>query len=102
MFIMVNGRNKMYMGGFDDPEHAAKCYDKAAIQMRGIKAHTNFSYSKKEVLRILNSRPLFDMERENVSVAWRELRANFDWLLIKMDRKRLRKIKRKEKKERKH
>ncbi len=57
MFIMIDGKKKMYQGGYDSAEDAGRAYDQAAIQMRGIKvgwisfrkARTNFSYTKKEI-----------------------------------------------------
>ena len=59
MFIMVDGERKMYLGGFENGYEAGRAYDKAAIQLRGLKAHTNHSYSKAEVLRILREPPIF-------------------------------------------
>ena len=37
MFIMGDGRNKKYVGGFETQLEAAKAYDKAAMQMKGSK-----------------------------------------------------------------
>ncbi len=37
MFIMVDGAKKMYKGGFRSAKEAGLTYDKAAIQMRGLK-----------------------------------------------------------------
>lgn len=33
---MVDGKNKLYRGGFRDPLTAAKLYDRASIQLRGL------------------------------------------------------------------
>ena len=37
IFIMVNGRSKHYIGGFTSQMDAARMYDKAAIQLKGMK-----------------------------------------------------------------
>lgn len=39
MFIMINGKNKMYIGGYECSKEAALDYDKAAIQLRGVKVN---------------------------------------------------------------
>lgn len=33
---MVDGKNKLYRGGFRDAVSAARLYDKASIQLRGL------------------------------------------------------------------
>lgn len=35
MFIMINGKQKMYKGGLKSDIEAARLYDKAAIQLKG-------------------------------------------------------------------
>ena len=37
MFIMVDGRQKMYIGGIDQASVAGAIYDRAAIQLKGRK-----------------------------------------------------------------
>lgn len=44
---------KEYKGGFESEEEAARMYDKKSICTFGLKAKTNFDYSKREVLEIL-------------------------------------------------
>ena len=57
---MIN-RQKIYLGTLPTEELAAKFYDKVAIQNQGVKAKTNFSYTKEEVLSIVNMTPLLSM-----------------------------------------
>lgn len=54
VLIMVN-KKKRYVGGYLSEENAAKAYDKVALQFYGIKAKTNYNYSKEEVRTIINS-----------------------------------------------
>ena len=63
MFIMIDGKKKMYQGGYESAEAAGRAYDQAAIQMRGLKARTNFSYSKNQVEKILRRMPIFKVYR---------------------------------------
>lgn len=44
---------KEYNGGFSDEFEAAKVYDRKSICTFGLKAKTNFDYTKKQVLEIL-------------------------------------------------
>jgi hypothetical protein len=44
---------KEYKGGFDTEEAAARMYDKKSICTFGLKAKTNFDYTKAEVMEIL-------------------------------------------------
>ena len=52
ILVMVN-RKKKYLGTLPDEELAARFYDKVAIQNQGVKAKTNFTYSKEEIVEIL-------------------------------------------------
>ena len=49
---MVN-KKKRYIGTISDEHQAARIYDKAAIQNHGMRANTNFDYTKREVIEIL-------------------------------------------------
>ena len=46
---------KEYNGGFPSELKAAQIYDRKSISTYGLKAKTNFNYSKKEVLEILEN-----------------------------------------------
>ena len=68
---MVDGRQKMYIGGIDQASVAGAIYDRAAIQLKGRKvgrsdsqAKTNFSYTKGEVTAIMRSKPVFELYDE--------------------------------------
>jgi hypothetical protein len=50
--IMID-QKIIYLGTFKDPTLAAKMYDVALIQARGLEAKTNFNYSKHELLAML-------------------------------------------------
>lgn len=52
---------KEYNGGFDDEVTAARKYDKKSICTFGLKAKTNFDYSKAEVLEILREEESINM-----------------------------------------
>ena len=52
MMIMGNQR-KIYIGAIEDEKEAAIMYDKVAILVQGLKAKTNFSYTKREVTNII-------------------------------------------------
>ncbi len=45
---------KEYKGGFETEEAAARMYDKKSICTFGLKAKTNFDYTKWQVLEIIN------------------------------------------------
>ena len=53
VLIMVK-KKKKYLGSFSNEEEAARVYDKFALQNHGIKAKTNYDYTKEEVEKILN------------------------------------------------
>lgn len=46
---------KEYKGGFDSEYDAARMYDKKSICTFGLKAKTNFDYTKHEVIDILQN-----------------------------------------------
>ena len=46
---------KEYSGGFSDELEAARIYDRKSICTYGLKAKTNFSYTKQEVLEIVKN-----------------------------------------------
>ena len=50
-----NTLKKRYIGSSTSEEEAARIYDKKAIILNGLKAKTNFSYTKQEVEDIINS-----------------------------------------------
>ena len=45
--------SRRYIGSSTIEEEAARLYDERAIQMNGLKAKTNFAYSKREVEEII-------------------------------------------------
>lgn len=47
---------KHYIGSISTEIKAAKVYDTHAIQTHGLRAKTNFSYSKKQIEHILRSK----------------------------------------------
>ena len=61
VLIMVE-KKKRYVGSFSNEEEAARAYDKVALQHHGIKAKTNFDYSKEELENILNSPHLLKLD----------------------------------------
>ena len=52
VLIMVN-KKKRYVGSYSREEEAARAYDKVALQNHGVKAKTNFDYTKQQVEEIL-------------------------------------------------
>ena len=53
--VMIMGNfKKMYFGAIEDEKEAALFYDKLAIVSHGIKARTNFDYTRKDIISILN------------------------------------------------
>lgn len=53
VLIMVN-KKKRYIGTISTEIEAARLYDKVAIQNHGVKARTNYDYTKEEILNVLN------------------------------------------------
>ena len=72
ILTMIDGE-KFYVGTVDDMNKAAIIYDVLSIQTKGRKAKTNFSYSKNELLAILqlkkmsNIKERYENERESGS-----------------------------------
>lgn len=61
--VMIMGNfKKMYFGAIEDEKEAALFYDKLAIVSHGIKARTNFNYTRRDIIEILNE--------EGLSKAW--------------------------------
>lgn len=46
---------KHYIGSIDSQERAARIYDKHAILTHGLRAKTNFSYTKAQIQKIIES-----------------------------------------------
>lgn len=57
--VMIMGNfKKMYFGAIEDEKEAALFYDKLAIISHGIKARTNFNYTRSDIINILNEEGL--------------------------------------------
>lgn len=50
---MLANKSKHYVGKLSSQHQAARIYDRIQIYEFGIQARTNFSYTKEEVMRIL-------------------------------------------------
>ena len=61
VLIMVK-KKKRYIGSFSNEEEAAKAYDKVAFQHHGIKAKTNYDYTKEEVEKIMTGPKVLKLE----------------------------------------
>ena len=61
VLIMVK-KKKRYLGSFSNEEEAARAYDKVALQHHGIKAKTNYDYTKEEVKEIMAAPQLLKIE----------------------------------------
>jgi len=64
VLIMVK-KKKRYLGSFSNEEEAARAYDKVALQHHGIKAKTNYDYTKEELEKIMKGPKLLKIEKEN-------------------------------------
>ena len=64
VLIMVK-KKKRYLGSFSNEEEAARAYDKVALQHHGIKAKTNYDYTKEEIEKIMKGPKLLKIEKEN-------------------------------------
>jgi len=53
MMIMGNFK-KMYVGAIDKEQDAALLYDKVAILFHGLKAKTNYDYTKSDIEKFLS------------------------------------------------
>ena len=58
-------KKKRYLGSFTNEEEAARAYDKVALQNHGIKAKTNYDYTKEEIEKIMKEPKLLKIEKEN-------------------------------------
>ena len=61
VLIMVK-KKKRYLGSFSNEEEAARAYDKVALQHHGIKAKTNYDYTKEEVDEIIAGPKLLKLD----------------------------------------
>lgn len=60
---LLGNLKKHYIGSISSEEKAAKIYDRHAILTHGLRAKTNFSYTKAQIIAILdkeNEDPAFD------------------------------------------
>ena len=64
VLIMVN-KSKTYIGTYSSESIAARIYDIIAIKNRGIKARTNFVYSKNQLTKICNNN--IDIKAKNIN-----------------------------------
>ena len=61
VLIMVK-KKKRYLGSFSNEEEAARAYDRVALQHHGIKAKTNYDYTKEEIEQIMSGPKLLKLE----------------------------------------
>ena len=61
VLIMIK-KKKRYLGSFSNEEEAARAYDRVALQHHGIKAKTNYDYTKEEVEQIMSEPKLLKLE----------------------------------------
>lgn len=52
---MLGNLKKHYVGSINEEERAARIYDRHAILTHGLRAKTNFSYSKGQIMAILSA-----------------------------------------------
>lgn len=45
---MIDGRKKLYRGGFKEPKEASYLYDKAVIQLRGLKVELDWTVGENQ------------------------------------------------------
>ena len=58
---MIEGE-KVYVGTVDSMHKAAILYDIVSIQTKGLKAKTNFMYTKHELIAVLNIKNLINIK----------------------------------------
>lgn len=56
--MIMGNFKKMYFGAIENEADAALFYDKLAIISHGIKARTNFNYTREDIIEILNDESL--------------------------------------------
>lgn len=57
---------KVYLCNTEDPNIAARLYDIAVIQTRGLKAKVNFDYTKAQILAILLQESLLKIKDDMI------------------------------------
>ena len=62
--MLAINHTKEYYGGFRNEQDAAREYDYWAISTYGLKAKTNYNYTKREVLFILTNPKLMKFEKQ--------------------------------------
>ena len=62
--MLAINHTKEYYGGFVSEDDAAREYDWRAISTYGLKAKTNFSYTKRDVLFIIEYPKLMRFEKQ--------------------------------------
>lgn len=63
VLIMLDSQ-KIYLCNTDDPVLAAQLYDLVVIQMKGLKAKVNFTYTKAQLLAILFQKNIIEFKDE--------------------------------------
>lgn len=51
--MIVKGIAKKYIGAISNEMKAARLYDKYALIIQGLQAKTNFSYKKRDILKLM-------------------------------------------------
>ena len=58
--MLTGNSKKVYIGAIDDQQEAAVLYDIVSILFHGLKAKTNFDYTKEQVIDILEEEGIQD------------------------------------------